>query len=357
MGKFSTSAVLTLGAVVLLAANIFIAVHIYSIYTALHNDAVLINELGLIRGTVQRIANLELQGNHSEAIKARSTVENVFHYYLAGAGQKSFAQSNPDLVQLLHNMRMEWNDFIANIDAYQQEPDCFRRHVAANSAKLWESTNHLMLRKVLNSNKTTNNIRLLFYHVGFLFFSTVLIVLIVKIGIRSMEYRSTHDALTGVGNRGAFDARLEEEKLRLDRSGRAFSLCILDIDHFKIINDTYGHAAGDTVLKKLAEHMRITIRKIDGLYRVGGEEFVVLAPDTDASQAVVLAEKLRVSVEQVFAQTSIPLTVSIGVSQCDTNTTTCNLYKNADTALYEAKRTGRNKVVCFQEQHSTLERT
>lgn len=226
MGKFSTSAVLTLGAVVLLAANIFIAVHIYSIYTALHNDAVLINELGLIRGTVQRIANLELQGNHSEAIKARSTVENVFHYYLAGAGQKSFAQSNPDLVQLLHNMRMEWNDFIANIDEYQQEPDCFRRHVAANSAKLGE---HKPPYATQGAQFKQNDKQYppLILSCWFFIFSTVLIVLIVKIGIRSMEYRSTHDALTGVGNRGAFDARLEEEKLRLDRSGRAFSCAFL----------------------------------------------------------------------------------------------------------------------------------
>lgn len=356
MRAVSTSAVLTFGATLFLAANIFIAIHIYSIYTALHNDAVLINELGLIRGSVQRIANLELQKNSDASAQTIAMVDGVFDYYLRGAGHTSFVHFNADLVQHLHKMHTEWDDFKSSVEAYRLDPECFNAHFALSSAKLWGSSNYLLLHKVLNSDRKTNNIRLLLYYIGFLFFSTFLVLLVVKVGVRTMEYRSTHDALTNVGNRGAFDARLEEETLRLDRSGRPFSLCLLDIDHFKTINDNHGHAAGDGVLKKLAEYMRQALRKTDGLFRVGGEEFVVLAPDTDASQALALAEKLRSVVEQSFAQTATPLTISIGVAQCDTHTTPCDLYKNADMALYEAKRTGRNKVVVFQKKHITVER-
>jgi diguanylate cyclase (GGDEF)-like protein len=158
-----------------------------------------------------------------------------------------------------------------------------------------------------------------------------------------------HDALTGLANRRMFDTRIDEEMQRVLRYHHPLSLLMLDIDHFKLINDSYGHLAGDAVLRKLAATIMGSVRPVDRVFRYGGEEFAVLVPETDAEGALSLAERIREIVAAtlfpVSADTEINLTMSIGITTCHGEVVTKeDLIANADKALYQAKQTGRNRV-------------
>lgn len=160
------------------------------------------------------------------------------------------------------------------------------------------------------------------------------------------------DTLTRVPNRRALLEYAERALAR--RSGAPLALMMVDVDHFKLINDTYGHPAGDEVLRKVASRLLERLRGQDLLGRYGGEEFCVIAPDTDLKGAWKLAESLRESINSAPFSTewgSHPVSVSIGVSLCAANVT-CTLddvISEADAALYTAKNTGRNKVACSGE--------
>ncbi len=158
------------------------------------------------------------------------------------------------------------------------------------------------------------------------------------------------DPLTGVSNRRAFFEASERELKRAARYGRPVALMMLDIDHFKKVNDTHGHKAGDVVLKAFADCCHEGLRGQDLLGRLGGEEFAILAPECDAEAAAGVSERfrqslarLRVSVEGLTDP--ISFTVSIGLIDCDPQEPIDHLLDKADKALYEAKRTGRNRVV------------
>jgi diguanylate cyclase (GGDEF)-like protein len=155
------------------------------------------------------------------------------------------------------------------------------------------------------------------------------------------------DPLTGVGNRRRFDERLHEHFLLLRRSGRPYALLLVDADHFKRINDHYGHPTGDAVLRQLAQVLRQGVRATDSVARYGGEEFAVLLADIgQAEEAHVVAEKIRLAVAAtVFPQVG-HVTVSIGAS-CATpaDHSETEIVKRADEALYRAKAQGRNQVV------------
>ena len=162
---------------------------------------------------------------------------------------------------------------------------------------------------------------------------------------------SAHDALTGLYNRRYFERRLREESAHAKRHKRPFSLIIVDLDHFKLVNDTYGHEDGDRVLCHVAEQLGGSLREDDIACRVGGEEFVVLLRATPGTAARVVANRLRAAV----AGTPIKLgprdenrhvTLSGGVSSADERNSfnTDSIYDRADKALYRAKRSGRNRI-------------
>jgi diguanylate cyclase (GGDEF)-like protein len=161
---------------------------------------------------------------------------------------------------------------------------------------------------------------------------------------------ATTDFLTGLPNRREFMGRLQEEEGRLQRDiGGGAAVLLLDIDHFKRINDEHGHAAGDAVLRQLADLMRDSQRKIDMLGRIGGEEFAILLPGTDLDAAAVFAERLRQRVEQTPMQLDggvvLKITVSIGIAAMGGRTPGGDpALIRADQALYCAKRGGRNRV-------------
>lgn len=162
-------------------------------------------------------------------------------------------------------------------------------------------------------------------------------------------YRLTiTDGLTGIANRRAFEERIKVEVYRALRYARPLSLVMFDLDHFKKVNDTYGHMAGDHVLKTVASAVSSRIREYDAFARYGGEEFALLLPETSKAGAGQVAEEIRASVANtqfIFEDRVIPVTVSMGVAEVVPEFRTHHeLVKAADVRLYGAKRDGRNKV-------------
>jgi len=167
------------------------------------------------------------------------------------------------------------------------------------------------------------------------------------------------DALTGLCNRRALYEHLDREFNRSRRYGNPFAVLMIDIDHFKTVNDTWGHAAGDRVLVAVSSTLRETIRKTDVVGRYGGEEFVILAPETTLEAACVLGERLRARVEEsTAALEQMPGgTVSVGIA-CNENVsaeTSEDLVQHADAALYEAKEGGRNRCVTVRVEEGGAE--
>lgn len=162
------------------------------------------------------------------------------------------------------------------------------------------------------------------------------------------------DELTGLPNRRRFLRSASEALQKVKKFQAQFSVIVLDLDHFKQVNDNYGHEAGDETLRQLADQMSRMLRQGDTLARFGGEEFVILLPDTDEWGAVLLAERLRTRIECYSVETrtaSVHATASFGVTQLlarDVDMRTA--LARADTALYEAKEDGRNRVRAFSAE-------
>ncbi len=163
-----------------------------------------------------------------------------------------------------------------------------------------------------------------------------------------LEELASKDQLTGVFNRYKLTELGQRELLRSKRTGGSVSALMLDIDHFKAVNDTFGHAQGDAVLKSLGKTLKETLRGVDAFGRWGGEEFLIIAPDTTTREALVMAERLREAVAALENPASTPITVSIGIATTVRGEADLDLLvQRADEALYAAKETGRNKVVTW----------
>ncbi|MFC5461001.1 GGDEF domain-containing protein [Massilia niabensis] len=167
--------------------------------------------------------------------------------------------------------------------------------------------------------------------------------------LAAAAHAADHDHLTGAASRRAFSAFAEREHARAQGSGSPLALLLFDVDHFKRINDSHGHGVGDRVLREIVERTREAVREVDYCGRLGGEEFAVLLPDTDAAAALAVAERVRAALdtalEPVPAGQAVCYTVSIGVAMLEEGEALDGLMARADAALYKAKAGGRNRVV------------
>lgn len=158
---------------------------------------------------------------------------------------------------------------------------------------------------------------------------------------------SERDALTGVFNRRKLDEQLEREHRRFARYGGKIAYLIFDIDHFKKVNDTYGHSAGDEVIREVARRAQVCCRDTDFVARYGGEELAVVMPGVDATQASIAGERLRAAIAASPVEAgahSIAITASVGISELRPNISVATLMEEADRALYRSKQGGRNRV-------------
>ena len=229
--------------------------------------------------------------------------------------------------------------------------------VSRNHCKIINTGNAIMLRDMGSTNGTYVNDEMIdeyvlrdgdFIKVGRCIFKFLSGNNIENAYHEEIYRLTTVDGLTQISNKRFFMETLEREIARGQRYQRPLSLVIFDLDHFKLINDTYGHLAGDYVLKSLASAVKQRIRREDVFARYGGEEFAIVLPEIALSTAVTFAEKIRQLVEQHefrFEKSRIPVTISVGVAgtegqQVDGET----LIKQADEHLYAAKAGGRNQV-------------
>lgn len=173
-------------------------------------------------------------------------------------------------------------------------------------------------------------------------------VAVLEQELEAAKAKAATDALTGLCNRGAIMERLEQELARTRRNGSPTAVLMFDLDHFKLINDTHGHQAGDAVLRVVGELIRDTLRATDSAGRYGGEEFLVVMSQTTVQQAAVLAEKLRGRIGELHHPDVGSISVSVGVagtthSKLSTFSPT-SVVGWADEKLYQAKHNGRNRV-------------
>ena len=170
------------------------------------------------------------------------------------------------------------------------------------------------------------------------------LIIDVKTLLTEKDFIAYHDSLTGIYNRHKFIEEFNKELKRSDRHNHNIAFAIMDIDKFKHINDEYGHNIGDLVLKTLADVIKENIRETDCFARWGGEEFVLLLPETEQKGAIALAEKIRNAVEKKNFNLASNVTISIGVSTYKKGEALESIYSRADKALYASKEQGRNRV-------------
>jgi diguanylate cyclase (GGDEF)-like protein len=169
---------------------------------------------------------------------------------------------------------------------------------------------------------------------------------------RALERRSQRDALTGIANRGHGEEFLRGAAETAEREGLPIAVVLCDVDHFKLVNDGYGHATGDALLKAVAGALADGVRQTDLVARWGGDEMLAILPDTDAAGAALVAERMRARIHQLVvtgpAGEAVHAGLSVGVGTAARGAPVTSLLAAADAALYEAKRAGRNRV-CARE--------
>ncbi len=279
-----------------------------------------------LSGMWQRLKELgdyfaEADTNHKSCVAASSDLERNIHYQVdAIISKANSADSLPALQALIQNsvdqIRHQVTDHLQHEQQRLIETENQCRSLASEvSALQQESTD---LRKALEAQQNEAN----------------------------------RDPLTRLANRRLFDQALAQEHQRWKRYQRPLSIAFLDIDHFKRINDDYGHQAGDVALKSVAKILRKSMRDADLLARYGGEEFVALMPDTDQTQATDAVEKLRCAVMGTrfhFNDLDVQITISCGVAEFSGDLRPQEVLERADQALYQAKNNGRNQTVSAEQ--------
>jgi diguanylate cyclase (GGDEF)-like protein len=192
-----------------------------------------------------------------------------------------------------------------------------------------------------------------FYLFLLLLINVTLIFQVVNSHIETIARMARTDTLTKVATRAVLEEKMEQERLRMTRTKKEYSLIFLDIDHFKSVNDTLGHNGGDAALKFVAQILKSTVRRSDLVGRWGGEEFLIVLPETDSAKAFQVAEKARLALmatPMIWKGEAVLLTASFGVSVClEKDSGISDIVSRADAAMYVAKETGRNRCVNAEE--------
>jgi diguanylate cyclase (GGDEF)-like protein len=318
---------------------------IYYMIGIMRMDAKLINYGGVVRGSIQKV--IKLESNGIKATKDIHTVDTILNKFLHTDKNEITRSDMGAFLQQLELVNTEWRVLKNTIYRYRLNHNAFdKNRMMAESEACWKTAN-----QSVEMAQTLSETKLGLFNILFVIFFIDLLLIIIIIWLinsivrNNLERNAYFDALTGISNRRVFEESLQKEIERSVRYDLKFSLLLFDIDHFKIVNDTYGHDVGDQVLKQLTTLIGKSIRTSDLFSRIGGEEFAIIALQSDFNAAVELAEKICKDVASYTFETITHLTISIGVAQYTLNETKEQLFKNADNALYKAKQRGRNRVV------------
>jgi diguanylate cyclase (GGDEF)-like protein len=313
----------------------------------LTGDARLLNHVGHIRGSIQYLSKI--------ALVTPETDLNLQYLWLGTefvtVANDPLVLADTDLYQdftlSLQELNGQWQALQTQLNQYTESPSPARSaSILRLSDECWELANAMVLTIQLAAEQRSQKAQHLVYLIFLIIFICALLVIFFDIYLVRfrLERESARDGLTGLKNKRFFDSTLEYEINRSIRNEKPLTLLLFDIDFFKKVNDQFGHIKGDDVLKELANLVKASIRKSDSVYRVGGEEFAILCPETDLNGAFALAEAVRTKVEHHQFSINSPITISLGISLFDKLMTESKFYVQADKALYRAKNNGRNRT-------------
>lgn len=309
----------------------------------MQNDARIINQSGMLRGGIQRATKLVLAGEN-----VGSTVKELDALFIELEGTRSipvFGELGGEYRKMLQELKTEWEQQ-KRVIALFRNGVAQRAQLLEQSERSWKTANHLVDFAQHTAERQLHFMKLVFYILGLNMAITLLVIWHVRNYLqKKLEFLASHDALTRILNRYSFNKILSNEVMRSRRYKSVLSLVVFDIDRFKLVNDTFGHRTGDLVLRNVTKAVSARIRENDLFFRIGGEEFAVLAVESDVENATLLAERLRKIVELTDFKEVGRITISLGVAQLIQEESEESFFHRADKALYAAKQAGRNRSV------------
>ena len=319
-----------------------------SVLSKLQNDAKAVNTIGYIRGSSQRLL-ISPSFEHQQKIIdiVDSKFEEIEKKYIPK--NKSYIDAS-DFTADYQSLRSYWDRLKNNV----LKGDISQRELRFISEQCW-----IRADAVANTAEKISRIKyeeseLIFLGIG----SFILMLLVISIVLIYTEVKNKlalnviQDSLTKLYNRTYFLKKLQSSIKSFERTKHPFSLLFIDIDHFKSINDNFGHSIGDDILRGFADLLRETLREGDIAFRYGGEEFVVLAKHADISASYALAERIRKKVESYPFNAQFSVTISLGVSEFKEGDTVDDIINHADDMMYQAKSQGRNRTCIYHSINS-----
>jgi diguanylate cyclase (GGDEF)-like protein len=342
---YRPSRILFLVLFVALLFFIFNGVFIYLIYHDTIVNTRITDLISRLRINIEKAGSMELRNNASDRVI--NQVDTLFQRIKPTLERISPLSQNEHLILQFNELHGLWRKFRTALLEYRaSQTEAHYNHIESLSESceilidnLFSGTEGFMDKEERNLLKTM----LIFIGINLLLIAVM--ALIVKRYIRGkLEHMATYDQLTVLFNRYAYGDILGKEIAQARRNTSGLCLILFDIDHFKHINDRHGHDTGDQVLKFVAQTVNTCIRKSDYLFRIGGEEFAIIAANTNASHAIMLAEKIRQTFTTKKYREDCSVTLSLGVAELQDNEGVDDIFRRADSALYKAKTSGRNRV-------------
>ncbi len=309
----------------------------------------LINDTGIVRGSIQRATKLILAGSDKVGEIVIKEVDERIAVILKDVRCKHELKSF--IAKNLRELNEKWKKLKILLLKYQKDKsEKLLNEIVTLSEKCWLTADDMVFNIQIMTQIRIGGIRIFYIILGINILSAFIVLLLVYLYIKKrLEYESSHDVLTDIFNKRSFEKIIEYMVEHARRYNRPLSLIIFDIDHFKSINDTYGHKVGDKVLSKLANIIKNSIRKCDYFFRIGGEEFAIICGETDAKGAFWVAEKIRKIVEKSDFEEVDKVTISLGIAELEKDMSIDHFYRNADTAMYFAKKNGRNRTEIYKK--------
>ena len=309
---------------------------IYKQYQGIENNALSVNNFGFLRGSIQRYEKLKLYSEHTGRERV---IEEIFDKL-----EKEFVVpniGNPFLIE-----KHFFQDFQELRDSWETLLYLNKNRLQI-SEKCWKISNRLTysvqeFSEIKERDFLTALLTLILVNTFLLFIAIYIVLKLVK---GELEHSAVVDPLTELYNRRFLLEQLEYLSSSYKRHKKIFSILLIDVDHFKMVNDEFGHQVGDEVLKKIAGLLKKLLRTSDMAFRYGGEEFVVIVPETVGMSAEILANRFREMISEGYLIHNKKVTVSVGVAEYVEGESIVEMLKRCDNALYEAKNGGRDKVV------------
>lgn len=331
----------------LFTINLWTMFLVYETIDTLKENSVKIDQAGILRGMIQRIAKIEISQSGTDTEQLTRQVDQILEAIKGENHRKQFFE----FYAYINSVSEHWGKMKALFRDFSKSPSPeLKNRLLIESEACWGYADNAVIRIQTATESKVLGIRVFYFILLVFAFTTLLVIAIVFIFVRHrLEYQATHDSLTGLLNRYSYEMYMDTELERRNRYGHDLSVILVDLDHFKVINDNFGHKAGDQTLREVAEIMKSSIRKSDAIFRIGGEEFAIVTPESSSDEAFQLAEKIRLKIKNSFVNNVPSVTISLGISDCKGKQKCSEILREADEALYKAKNNGRNQAQIYNK--------